>query len=303
MLVIAEKSVVVSGCDFRNLSVIKATKSESANKWKFDVQRVDVTSDFVPDAEMLEVVKGASDLVTKQLSKVIGKTGIALDALNASVRTKESNLGNLISDIMRLETGADTASINGGNIRSDNIYEPGDITLNNLVSILPYDEIVVKIVLNGKKYKEFLEAAVGRYPNHDGRFAQVSGVKFGFDPDKPEGNRVQWIEINNKPIQDGKEYSLALVEYIALGNDGYECLKGHPMSDKENGVMLSTMVRRHFMKKKVLQAMDENSSETKETALGKFKGKNRSSHYTVKPTVENLRSIMKRGIPAFQVHH
>ena len=37
---------------------------------------------------------------------------------------------------------------------------------------------------------EALENSVSMYPNHDGRFLQVSGVKFAFDPSKPRGSRV-----------------------------------------------------------------------------------------------------------------
>ena len=31
---------------------------------------------------------------------------------------------------------------------------------------------------------------VSQYPSHEGRFLQVSGLKFAFDPCKPSGNRV-----------------------------------------------------------------------------------------------------------------
>ena len=37
---------------------------------------------------------------------------------------------------------------------------------------------------------EALENAVSKYPQLEGRFLQVSGLKFAFDPSKPVGERV-----------------------------------------------------------------------------------------------------------------
>lgn len=38
---------------------------------------------------------------------------------------------------------------------------------------------------------EALENAVSKYPEDEGRFAQVSGIKFPFDPKQPAGKRIK----------------------------------------------------------------------------------------------------------------
>ena len=57
---------------------------------------------------------------------------------------------------------------------------------------------------------EALENSVSMYLYQDGRFLQVSGVKFAFDPSKPSGSRVDPYLIT---VQD--EYlSLNKVKYF-----------------------------------------------------------------------------------------
>ena len=52
-------------------------------------------------------------------AKVIGYTENPLDAQSTSVRSKETNVGNFVCDIVRDVTKADCVIINGGTFRSD----------------------------------------------------------------------------------------------------------------------------------------------------------------------------------------
>ena len=42
----------------------------------------------------------------------------------------------------------------------------------------------------GQQIIEALENGVSKYPTLEGRFPQVSGISFGFDPTKPPGQRI-----------------------------------------------------------------------------------------------------------------
>ena len=65
-----------------------------------------------------------------------------------------------------------------------------------------------------------LENGVSQYPSTAGRFLQVSGLKFTFDP--MTDPRVQTVEIAGEPLDMHKIYSVATKAYIANGYDGYE---------------------------------------------------------------------------------
>ena len=79
-----------------------------------------------------------------QMDAPLGKSFVNLDATFDCVRTRESNVGNLMGDIMRLSLGADAAFLNGGTIRSDQVHAKGRLTMRDFVTMLPFtDELVV----------------------------------------------------------------------------------------------------------------------------------------------------------------
>lgn len=51
--------------------------------------------------------------------------GCTLEGRFKFVRTRETNLGNLVTDIMRRSMKADVALLNSGTLRSDCVHEAG----------------------------------------------------------------------------------------------------------------------------------------------------------------------------------
>jgi len=292
---ISGKYIVLSGSDFRNLSLIKATKK--TNSWEFDVQRVDITSSLAEDPEMIEVVNEFSAAVDKQLEKIIGTTGVVLDARTATNRTSETNMGNLVTDVMKEAMESDLAFINAGSIRSDDTYGPGKFSVKYLINILPFPDVIIKIRLTGQQLWDALEVSVGRYPAQDGRFLQVSGFKFGFDPDKPPGQRVLWAQVNDQPLDREKSYTAATKSYLAQGNDGYECLLGAEiLIDEENGVLVTCLVRRYFMQMQIVNMLGRKKALVCQ-ALAKWERKKSVDLYTVKPTIQGRIVNVKSNNP------
>ena len=56
---------------------------------------------------------------------------------------------------------------------------------------------------------EALENGVSQYPKLEGRFPQVAGVNFAFDPDQPAGSRIdpEFVRIQGEYI-DLKKVSI-----------------------------------------------------------------------------------------------
>lgn len=65
------------------------------------------------------------------------------------------------------------------------------------------------------------------YPKLEGRFPQVAGISFGFDPRKSVGSRVDpdLIRIGDEYLNPQQYYNLATKNYMATGCDGYTMLK------------------------------------------------------------------------------
>lgn len=185
-------------------------------------------TDAIPEApEFAAVVAKYKDLLDKLAVKV-GATFVELDALSKSVRTKETNIGNFIADAYRKAADADAALVNGGSIRADLIYNPGPLTMRDVLSMLPFNNPIVKVEVSGKLLADILEHGVARSAedNEPGRFPQVSGMSFKFDTRKLPGQRVSDITVGGKPLDMNKTYTLATSDFlVSRGGDGYTMFK------------------------------------------------------------------------------
>ncbi|KAJ1948861.1 hypothetical protein FBU59_001401 [Linderina macrospora] len=195
------RRLVKSGTDFRDLSEIQLTLDRSS---KLTVSRVSVVRHRVTKAieeekEISEMVEKIEAHLSKAMDKVVGYTTTPWDARSTVCRTQESNIGNLSGDLMRLcyaETiGVQIGFLCGGTIRSDKIYETGQVKMRDIMEIFPFDDPVVVVKLTGDQIRRALENGVSKWPAQEGRFPQVSGLRFQFDPRRPPGDRVTSIMI------------------------------------------------------------------------------------------------------------
>lgn len=93
-----------------------------------------------------------------------------------------------------------------------------------------------------------------------GRFPQVSNIRFKFDPSRPPQSRVLSVEIDGKPIDHKRLYTVVTRGYMARGKDGYTDLLSRPeggeceeVVSEESGMLISTMLRQYFMALKVVR--------------------------------------------------
>ncbi|HVF57259.1 MAG TPA: 5'-nucleotidase C-terminal domain-containing protein [Pyrinomonadaceae bacterium] len=163
-----------------------------------------------------------------ELAARVGSTDVALDARSATNRTEETNIADFIADAFRTTMGADVALVNGGSIRADSVISAGELTLRDVLSILPFGGNVAKIEVTGETLLRALEHGVSRSgPGAEpGRFPQVSGMRYAFDASKPPGARISDVTVAGRPLDTKKTYTLVTTEYVAKGGDQYEMLKG-----------------------------------------------------------------------------
>ncbi|MEQ1603514.1 MAG: 5'-nucleotidase C-terminal domain-containing protein [Pyrinomonadaceae bacterium] len=208
-----------------NLNFDAKTKRLESFDWEI-IPVTDKIADAPEFAPVIEKYKGLLD----QLAAPVGSTTERLDALSISSRTMETNIGNFIADSYRNAGKADIGFVNGGSIRADLVYEPGILTKRDVLSILPFNNPIVKVELTGKVLKQILEHGTARSgPGEDsepGRFPQVSGIKFIYDPKKPAGSRVVAVTVAGQPLDDAKTYTLATSDFlVSRGGDGYTMFK------------------------------------------------------------------------------
>ncbi len=191
--------------------------------------RVIDTANVTPDLETLAVVAGFEAELTREMMVALAKTNVEIDSRNATVRSREAIIGDIIADAMRAQTDADVAVMNGGSIRSGAVYAAGnEITRKDILAELPFDNRVVRLNLTGAELRAALENGFSGLPAPAGRFPQVSGMQIEVDASRPVGSRMVSIKIDGKPLDDAKVYSVATNDFMARGGDGYVQFKDAP---------------------------------------------------------------------------
>jgi 2',3'-cyclic-nucleotide 2'-phosphodiesterase (5'-nucleotidase family) len=210
--------VLRSGTDFKQLSYIEAWRSKAdPKKWDFDIWRRDATSDIQEHKPSAKLVKELTSKLQKSLERTIGWSAMPLDARFSTVRMKESNMGNFVCDIMRQHYHADCTIMASGTIRGDQIYPPGAIRIKDITTCFPFEDPCVLLRATGQAIWDALENGVSTYPAQEGRFPQVSNIKFKFDPKRPPNKRLVSLEIGGTPYQPDKKYLLASRGYMGRG--------------------------------------------------------------------------------------
>jgi 2',3'-cyclic-nucleotide 2'-phosphodiesterase (5'-nucleotidase family) len=154
---------------------------------------------------------------------------------NRLVRHTETNLGSLCADAFRSVTNADIGYINGGNLRSDILA--GDITFNDLLNVLPFNNTVVLAEISGQTLRDMMEMAMKIWPEENGAFPHTSGIMFSVNtaiPSSVELNeqeefigvsgqyRVYDMKVFNRetgkyePVDLTKTYTIAATNYYLL---------------------------------------------------------------------------------------
>jgi 5'-nucleotidase len=194
-----------------------------------DWEILPVTDAIPDDPDFAPVFEKYRDLLEK-LEEVVGSTSVPLDSYSQSVRTKETEIANFIADAYRNAVGADIGFVNGGSIRADLAYNPGPLTKRTVLSMLPFNNAIVKVEISGKVLKEVLEHGVARSGVGEdvepGRFPQVAGISFKYDTKLPAGGRVVELLVGGKPYDPKTIYTMATSDFlVSRGGDGYTMLQ------------------------------------------------------------------------------
>lgn len=258
--IINETHVLRSGTDFKQLSYIEARRKANGQPgWDFDIIRRDITRAVPEDKATVQLVDKLTSSLRYKLEKPVGYTAVPLDGRFTTVRTKESNLGNFVCDLMRHYYDADCALMAAGTIRGDQIYPPGVLLLKDILNCFPFEDPVVVLRINGKAILKALENSVLLVPALEGRFPQVSNIQFAYNPNLAPGSRVTWTKIHGEPLDLNKSYTMATRGYMGRGKDGYDSLlvrseggEAEEIVSEENGILISMVLRQYFMSLKVL---------------------------------------------------
>jgi 2',3'-cyclic-nucleotide 2'-phosphodiesterase (5'-nucleotidase family) len=202
-----------------------------------------------PDPAIQARIDELNAQLTPILGTVIGESTVEVLRSDSCGRSDgrlcESRVGNVTTDAMRTTYGTDFAITNAGGLRaaltcpaageagfcpSDISPPPFPITRGSVLGVLPFQNVVSTLSVNGAELKAFLENGVFSMPGANGRFAQVSGLCFTYDIENPTGSRVTGAVRQAADgsctgpavsFDAGTTYTLAINDFMAAGGDGY----------------------------------------------------------------------------------
>jgi 5'-nucleotidase/UDP-sugar diphosphatase len=202
-----------------------------------------IDASFKPDEAIAARIKELGAPIEALKQKVIGSTSAPIDGSHDNCRAKECEMGNLVADAMLdrvKDQGIEIAFANGGGLRAS--IDAGDVSMGEVLTVLPFQNSLATFQLKGADVVAALESGLSQIEEGKGRFPQVSGIKYSFDPTKPPGSRVVSVEVNEggafKPLDNAKTYGVVANNYTRAGGDGYVVFKDKAMNAYDFGPSL-----------------------------------------------------------------
>ena len=165
-------------------------------------------------------------------NKVVAQAATGIDGDRANCRYKECQMGNLVADAMLdrvKDQGIQIALMNGGGIRAS--IDDGEVTMGEIYTVLPFQNTLATFQLTGAQIKDALENALAQYDDaeKDGRFAQISGMKYTAVTGNSAGERVTEVMVmvdgGYQPLEMDRVYGVVSNNFLRAGGDGYAMFK------------------------------------------------------------------------------
>ena len=240
-----------TGSRFENIGIVVIDNASKQIFARTLIPMETVKELVTPDAYVAKKAAKIIKKIDKKYGEVFATSEVELNGEKApGNRTEETNLGDLITDAMIWEVTKDksgllvdedhvVAVMNGGGIRAT--IGTGDITMNDIKTVLPYGNTVAVIYVKGKVLLEALEASTYCTPDAIGGFPQVAGINYTVKTKKafkqgeqyPDTtyyapskiNRVKITGINGKAFDKNAVYAVVTNDFCASGGDTYYIFK------------------------------------------------------------------------------
>uniref|UniRef100_A0A8C4HXB3 5'-nucleotidase n=1 Tax=Dicentrarchus labrax TaxID=13489 RepID=A0A8C4HXB3_DICLA len=258
------------------LGHLKVTFDDAGNVVKSTGNPILLDSSVPQDPDFLADVEEWKKNLANYSAQVVGQTLVFLNGTTEECRFRECNLGNLICDAMvnnnvRLSddvqwSHVSAAIFNGGGVRTsvDETTRNGSITMEDLISVLPFGGTFDLVQLKGSTLRKAFEHSVKRYGQSTGEFLQVSGFHVEFDLSKPPGRRVRSLSVlctkcrvpHYEPVEDKTVYTVVLPSYMVVGGDGFSMIKNETLRHNSGDLDISVVSNYIAQRKKVYPSVE-----------------------------------------------
>lgn len=195
-----------------------------------------ITPDLPEEPAVAAIVAEYGRPLAELRARPVGRSPAALP--NTECRKGECALGSLVAEAMLAAVpGAEIAVTNGGGLRAG--LPEGAVSLGDVLEVLPFGNTLATLTLRGGDLRATLEAGLARYAENGGGFPQVAGLRYGFDPAAPAGQRLRGVEVAEaggfRPLDDARAYRVVTNNFNRRGGDGYVAFRDRALDAYDNG--------------------------------------------------------------------
>lgn len=206
--------VIKSGTDFRDLSefaleLVDAPPGGVRRKAIAAIRgkRHSTQPGSKKNAHIAKILESVLSSVSDALKAPVCKTAVELDLRSELIRTQETASANWFADVLRhcyddaptMGSGSDGVFICAGTLRGDSTYGPGNITLGDIMEILPFEDPIVALEIDGASLWDAFEQSLSTWPAQEGRFPVISGFRVSWDSRRAPGQRVLGVWLVQEP--------------------------------------------------------------------------------------------------------
>lgn len=228
-----------------------------------------------PIAEVAAIADAVGDVLVAREGNLFGATSVFLEgrapgSANFGVRGEETNLGNLSADAnlfvaQAVDPAVSISLKNGGGIRAaiGEVQQPpgstnpnevillppqaipaagkqtGDVSQFDIQTALSFNNGLAIVELTAAELRALVEHGVANQPSRQGRFPQIGGFSFSYDPTRAAGDRVRSLRIDDANgaaagtvadvvVQNGaivgdasRTFRMVTLGFLQRGGDGY----------------------------------------------------------------------------------
>ena len=185
-------------------------------------------------------------------SKVVASAAAVIEGNRDVCRVEECSMGNLVADAMLArvaDQGVSIAIANSGGLRAS--IDEGEITMGEVLTVLPFQNTLSTFQIKGAGLMAALENGVSEVEEGAGRFPQVAGLTYQWDPSQAaNAGRITEVMVNKDgamvPLDMNEVYSVVTNNYVRGGGDGYKMFSTEGMNAYDYGPSLEDVVAEYL---------------------------------------------------------
>ncbi|MGI6249372.1 MAG: bifunctional metallophosphatase/5'-nucleotidase [Acutalibacteraceae bacterium] len=196
--------------------------SNSIASYEWELIPID-DKDCPHDEEIVEAIQRFKKETDKKYNRIICNFARPLTHPN---RYRETELGNLLSEILRAGLEVDIALLGSGAIRKESV--PAVLTYGELMELFPYDGKMFRVKATGAQFKKMVRYTLRDemlQGGHTEFFQYSKDLRITFDKATKSFTR---FDFKGEPMQDDAVFSIAIQEYYL---DNFEYCFGFPVEE------------------------------------------------------------------------